>query len=191
MDKDIYRQKIYFFNEELEKIGRILSNLMDGTGVLLTMAGLLSFLPQLISLDENYLEHFLSWTFWLLLIAIVTYYPASLRVSSIVKGHPFASVGSEMETEILKNRVEYLNLVWIMSVENHDSVMFWNSLTKSFIYGYVFSLTTNLYVFVHYGSPGLCTSVGLLLLSLLLTVILFVFPRIKSQKNKVIEVINK
>lgn len=187
MDNDIYKQKIEFFNEELEKIGKILSNLTDGTGVLLTIAGLLSFLPQFLVTNPLYLAHFLRWTFWLLIIAIIAYYPASLRVSSIVKGHPFATTGSDLATEILKNRVGYLEIVWKKSVENHDSVMFWNSITKSFIYAYVFSLVSNLYVFTYFGTPQLCTSIILLALSLLIILVMFYYSKLRSQKGKVIE----
>lgn len=186
MENDIYQQKIVFFNEELEKIGKILSNLTDGTGVILTMAGLLSFLPQLVIMNDFYLPHFLLWTFWLLVIAVITYYPASLRVSSIVKGCPFAATGSNLQTEILKNRTEYLEIVWRKSVENHDSVMFWNSITKSFIYAYVFSLVSNLYIFTYFGTPNLCTSVLLLITALLVAIFLFALPKIKSQKGKVV-----
>lgn len=186
MDDDIYRQKIAFFTEELEKIGVILSNQTAGTGILLTIAGLLSFLPQLLITNNQYLPYFLSWTFWLLVAAIASYYPASLRVTSIVKGHPFASTGSPLETEILKNRTEYLDLVWRKSVENHDSVLLWNSISKSFLYAYFFSLVANLYVFVFHGTPDLCTSISLLIGSLLVATILFVFPRMKSLKGKMI-----
>lgn len=186
MENDIYKQKIEFFTEELGKIGITLSNQTAGTGILLTIAGLLSFLPQLLITNNQYLPSFLSWTFWLLVAAIASYYPASLRVSSIVKGHPFASAGSSLETEILKNRTEYLDLVWRKSVENHDSVLLWNAISKSFLYAYFFSLVTNLYVFIFHGTPDLCTSISLLIGSFLVAIFLFLFPRMKSLKGKVI-----
>lgn len=186
MENDIYKQKIAFFTEELEKIGKILSNQTASTGVLLTIAGLFSFLPQLLITNDAYFPSFLFWTFWLLVVAIGAYYPASLRVSSIVKGHPFAPTGSPQETEIFKNRTEYLDLVWRKSVENHDSVILWNSITKSLLYAYLFSLVSNLYVFVYYGNPSICTSILLLIGSLLVAIFFFTFPRIKSLKGKVI-----
>lgn len=186
MENDVHTQKIAFFNEELEKIGKILSNLTDGTGVLLTIAGLLSFLPQFVVTNPSYLPYFLSWTLWLLLIAIIVYYPASLRVSSVVKGHTFAISGSDLSTVIIKNRVEYLEIVWRKSVENHDSVMFWNSMAKSFIYAYIFSLVSNLYVFIYFGAPQTCTSVILLSFSLFIVLALFFYPKSKSEKGKVI-----
>lgn len=191
MENDLYQQKIDFYDEELDKIGKILSNLTDGTGVLLTIAGLLSFLPQLILSNESYLPNFLFWTFWLLLIAIASYYPASLRVTSIVKDHPFASTGSDLYSEILKNRTEYLKIVWSKSVENHDSVMLWNSITKSFVYAYMFSLVSNLYTFIYRGTPSSSISMLLLVASLSLGMILFVYPRMKSQKGRVIGKINE
>lgn len=186
MENNINKQKIVFFTEELEKIGVFLTNQTAGTGILLTIAGLLSFLPQLLVTNNQYLPSFLSWTFWLLIAAIASYYPASLRVSSIVKGHPFASTGSPLEAEILKNRTEYLDLVWRKSVENHDSVLLWNSISKSLLYAYFFSLVTNLYVFVFHGTPDFCTSISLLIGSLLVAIFLFVFPKMKSIKGKVI-----
>lgn len=186
MNNDINKQKIFFYNEELEKIGIILSNQTAGTNVLLTIAGLLSFLPQLLVSNAEYLSYFLIWTFWLLVIAIVSYYPASLRVSSIVKGHPFASTGSPEEAKILNNRTEYLDIVWRKSVENHDSVLLWNSISKSCLYGYFFSLVTNLYVFLLHGTPEFCTSILLLAGSLFISVFLFLFPKFLSIKGKVI-----
>lgn len=186
MNKDIYTQKIAFFNEELSKIRDILSGRTNEAGVLLTIAGLLSFLPQIALAESTYLLNFLTWTFWLLILAIAIYYPASLRITSIIKGQPFASTGSEAETEILKNRTEYLDIIWRKSVENHNSVMFWYSLAKGVIYAYIFSLVINFYIFVYYGSPSLRASVSILIISVLIAVILFVLPRLRSQKNKVV-----
>jgi hypothetical protein len=107
-------------------------------------------------------------------------------VSSIVKWHPFAITGSPGETEILKNRTEYLDLVWRKSVGNHDSVLLWNSISKSLLYAYFLSLVTNLYVFVFLGTPDIGTSISLLTGSLLVAIFLFMFPRMKSLKGKVI-----
>ncbi|MBI4225418.1 MAG: hypothetical protein HY617_03735 [Candidatus Sungbacteria bacterium] len=185
MEDDIYKQKIAFFNEQLENIRAIQSDQTSRIGVMLTIAGLLSFLPQLIS-NASYLLHFLSWTLWLLAIAIFTYFPASLRISSIVKSHPFASSGSWLETEILKNRTEYLDIVWRITVPNHDSVMVWNNITKSFIYAYIFSVISNLYVFVFHGTPETCVSISILMMSLLIGAGLYIFPLMKSIKGKVI-----
>ena len=55
MENDIYKQKIAFLTEELGRIGTILSDQRAGTGILLTIAGLLSFLPQLIIMNNEYL----------------------------------------------------------------------------------------------------------------------------------------
>ncbi len=185
MEDDIYKQKIAFFNEQLENIRTIQSDQTSRIGVMLTIAGLLSFLPQLIS-DISYLPHFLFWTLWLLIVAILTYFPASLRVSSIVKGYPFASSGSSLEIEILKNRTEYLDTVWRITVANHDSVMVWNNITKSFIYAYIFSIISNLYVFVFHGTPEPCISISILIMSLLLGAGLYAYPKMRSIKGKVI-----
>lgn len=186
MDKDIYKQQIDFYTFELERIARILSDQNAGTSTLLTIVGLLSFLPQLLISNVQYISSFLFWTFWILILAIATYWPASLRVSSIVKGHPFASTGSPLETEILKNRNDYLDLVWRKTVENHDSVLFWNNVSKSLLYAYLFSLVSNFYVFVFYGTPDFCTSLQLLMISMIVAGLLFWIPRLKSQKGKVI-----
>lgn len=186
VEKELLEKKTEFFSNEMEKIGKILSNLTAGTGVLLTIAGLLSFLPQLMIISREYLISFLSWTFWLLPLSIITYYPASLRVSSIIKGQLFASTGSSLDLETLKNKVEYLELIWKKSVENHDSVIFWNRLTKSFIYAYIISLVLNFYTFVFYGQPRLWISIILLLVSCLTVAILSISQKAKSEKNKVI-----
>lgn len=186
IEKELLEKKTEFLSNELEKIGVILANLTAGTGVLLTIAGLLSFLPQFMTNSREYLVNFLSWTFWLLPLSIITYYPASLRVSSIVKGQPFASTGSGLELEILNNRVQYLELIWKKSVENHDSVIFWNRLTKSFIYTYIISLVLNFYTFVFYGEPHLWTSIMLLFVSWLTSIMLYVSQKAKSEKGKVI-----
>ena len=186
MDKDIYTQQINFYTLELEKIGKILSDQTAGTSALLTIVGLLSFLPQILITNNEYISSFLVWTFWMLILAIATYWPASLRVSSIVKGHPFATTDSLMEIEILKNRNNYLDLVWKKSVENHDRVLFWNSISKSLLYGYLFSLVSNFYVFVYHGTPDFCTSLLLLISSLAIAMLLFLVPKLKSQKGRIV-----
>ncbi len=188
MNSDIYNQQITFYTLELEKIGKILSDQTSGTDTLLTIVGLLSFLPQLLITNSEYIQSFLTWTFWILVVAIVTYWPASLRVSSIVKGHPFATTGSKLETEILKNVNDYLDIVWRKSVENHDSVLFWNSISKSLLYSYLFSLASNFYVFIFQGTPEFCTSLLLLTISIIIAIFLFWIPKLKSQKGRVIGV---
>ena len=60
MESDIYKQKIEFFNEELNKIGRILSDLTDRTGALLT-----------IPTSTYYYEFFISSTFFILDFLVV------------------------------------------------------------------------------------------------------------------------
>lgn len=186
MNNDIYKQQIAFYTLELEKMGKILSDQTAGTGTLLTIVGLLSFLPQLLVTNNDYISYFLLSTFWILIIAIVTYWPASLRVSSIVKGHAFASTGSPFEAEILKSRNDYLNIVWKKSVENHDTVLFWNSVSKSLLYAYLFSLVSNFYIFVFHGTPDFCTSLLLLTISVFIAMLLFWIPRMKSQKDRVV-----
>lgn len=186
MNNDTYNQQITFFTQELEKIEKILSNQTAGTGTLLTIVGLLSFLPQLLITNSEYISLFLLWTFWILILAIATYWPASLRVSSIIKGHSFATTGSLLQTEILKNTNDYLDLIWRKSVENHDAVLFWNSVSKSLLYAYLFSLVSNFYVFVFHGIPDFCTSLILLTISIFIALILFWIPRLKSQKGRVI-----
>jgi hypothetical protein len=186
MNKDLYTQKIDFFNEELEKIHTILSDFTNRIGVLLTVAGLLSFLPQLVVTNHEYLTHFLSWTFWILLLSIVIYYPASLRVSSIIKGRSFASSGSDLELKILENRVEHLKLVWERSVEIHDRVVSYNRWSTGLIYAYMVSLTLNFYIFVFYGKPDWCISIIVLIGALLTAFILTELPKNKSEKNKII-----
>lgn len=184
--KEIYIQKIGFFEEELRRISGFLSAYSDGTTSLWTIAGLLSFLPQLVIQDSGYLTHFLSWTFWILLLSIAIYYPASLRVSYLIKGAFFASSGSDVEEQILKNRVEYLEQVWKKTVENHDSVRVCYMISKSVIFAYIFSLVSNLYIFVYQGKPDLATSLVILTDAILLALILLWLPKMKSQKNKVI-----
>lgn len=186
MNKDIYEQQIVFYTIELEKIGKILSDQTARTGTLLTIVGLLSFLPQLLITNNEYISSFLLWTFWILVIAIATYWPASLRVSSIIKGQPFATTDSSLATEILKNRNGYLDIVWRKSVENHNSVLFWNSISKSLLYAYLFSLVSNFYVFVFHGTPDFCTSLLLLIASLVIAGLLFWIPKLKSQKSRII-----
>jgi hypothetical protein len=184
--KDIYKQQIYFYTFELERISKILSDQNAGTSTLLTIVGLLSFLPQLLISNTEYISSFLLWTFWILILSIASYWPASLRVSSIIKGHPFATTGSELEIEILKNRNNYLDLLWRRSVENHDVVIVWNSISKSLLYGYLFSLVSNFYIFIFRGIPDFCTSLQILGGSLVIAGLLFWIPKLKSEKGKII-----
>lgn len=86
----------------------------------------------------------------------------------------------------MKNKVEHLELIWRKSVENHDSVIFWNRLTKGFIYAYIISLVLNFYTFVFYGKPDLCISIILLFISCLISTFLYFSQKNKSEKNKVI-----
>ena len=186
MEKEIYQQKINFFTYELEKIQGFLSDSTGRIGVLLTSAGLLSFLPQLGIDNDSYLNNFLVWTLPFFIGSLAAYFPASLRVQSIVKGHPFASSGSSMELEILKNRVGYFELVWRKTIERYDDTLAWNSRANSLVYAYMVSLITNFYVFAFYGEPSLCVSTLLLVASCIVAITLYVFPKIKSEKGRMI-----
>lgn len=184
--KEVDIQKIKFFMIELEKIERYFSDFTNRNGVLLTIAGLLSFLPPLGPVNSEHLPYFLLWTFPLLIIAIVAYFPASRRIHPIIKGMPFASKGSGLELEILENQIKYFDLVWRKTVEIYDSVLFWNGLMQSFIYAYIFSMVSNFYIFTFYGKPSLCISIILFIVSCQIIISLLIWRKSKSEKNKII-----
>ncbi len=186
MEKDIYQQKVDFFTYELGKIQSFLSDSTSRVGVLLTSAGLLSFLPQLGIDNVSYLNNFLVWTLPFLIGSLASYFPASLRVQSVVKGHPFALHGSSLELEILKNRVEYFELVWRKTIERYDSTLAWNSRANSLVYAYMVSLVTNFYYFAFYGKPPTCVSILLLVISIMVAMVLYFYPKIQSEKGKII-----
>lgn len=187
MDREARMLQIDFFDGELKKIERILSDITSGTGVLLTIAGLLSFLPQLIVTDDVidiYTQHFFFWTLWLILIPIISYWRASLRVTSVIKEITFPLDGSQDSQDAYhETKRLVLKKVWCMCLENHDIVMRWNSVTKNFIYVYMFSLISNLYVFVFYGPPKVITSLILLVASIFIGLALIRWTLSKSQRN--------
>lgn len=183
--ENLDKQKTDFFNEELHKIRNTLSERNESIGSLLALSGLLSFLPAL-NLSGDYFSNFLIWTFPFIIVAIFVFYRASWRVTSVIKGLGFATEGTDVALEILKNRVSYLDLVWRKSLDNHDVVMKLYSWTQSLIYAYIVSAIVNLYLFVFYGEPCLLVSLIITVLSCLVGVILYLWPKSQSEKNRVI-----
>ena len=187
MDKDLYTQKIAFFSDELEKIDRFFSDFTSRQAVLITGAGLLSFLPPLGITGPEYLPHFLLWTFPFLVGVFIAYYPSSLRIQPIIKQTPFAFTGSTAELEVLKTRTLYLEIIWNKSTAHYEKVLRWSRITSSLAYAYIFSVSSNFYVFIFIGEPSLCISVVLFLITCLIAGGLCFWPLLKSEKNKKIE----
>lgn len=189
--RKVYKKKIIFFNNELRRISETLNDLLNGTGILLTIAGLLSLLPSLGVTNPEYLPHFLIWTFPFILLSIMIYFPASLRVTFVIKSARFSSGESDIEIEDLKHEAELLQSVWEKVIKNHDSVFYLNRLTKALIYSYFFSVVSNFYVFTFFGKPESKSSIIIIFLTILIAIVLFVYPLFRSEKNKLIGYFSK
>lgn len=184
--KSVYIQQIDFSERELEKVDRIFSDFTTRTGVLITGAGLLSFLPALGIEDttyREYLSHFLTWTFPLLLAALVTYYPSSIRINSILKARSFFPDNTVEQLLILKNQTIYLKFLHSRYVERYNRVLWWDKITKALIYAYIASISLNFYTFIFLGKPALDESIVGFLLSVIFGAATIFYSYIKSYKN--------
>lgn len=184
MDEQKLKNKITLLNEEIEKIDFYLSNYTDRTSSLFTIAGLLSFLPPIVINNNIYIFYFLEYTLPFLLVALISYIPASFRIQSIIK---LAEISSKPD-ELIDSTVNVIRLecVWKKSVENYDRVLKWSRFVHGLIYAYVISLVLNFYTFVFFGKPGLCMSLAFLIISCILPTIFFGLTIFMSEKGKVI-----
>ena len=172
-----------FLSGELSKLDRIFSDFTSRTGVLMTIAGLLSFLPPLGIPNEDYLPNFLAWTFPFLLAALAAYYISSTRKQAVIKQIVFAPAGTAEELMRLRDRAQYLELSWRGSVEWYDKIIPWHRRTHALIYSYIVSVSANFYLFVFYGKPNIYLSILVVLLSIGVFAWMYYWTFSKSKKG--------
>lgn len=181
--KSVFVQGIEQIKYQLEYIHEMLSDFTQRTALLMTIAGLLAFLPSTAGFGADYLKHFLIWTFPFLISSLICFYFSSPRINALVKQFPTASEGSPEELLVLKSQSTALGHIWARSIKLYDSVLEWYRFTSAFIYLYIASLVVNLYLFVFIGKPDLCVSLLLLFSLLVLGVWMVVRHQAKSQKG--------
>ena len=181
--KSIFVQGIEQITYELERINEVLTDFTQRTALLMTIAGLLAFLPPIAGLGSEYLQHFLIWTFPLLLLSLVCFYFSSFRITGLATQIPTAASGTPEELLILKARSVALETIWTRSLALYNNVLEWYRFTSAFVYMYITSLVVNLYLFVFFGRPEPCVSALLLFSLLVLGIWMVLRGQVKSEKG--------
>jgi hypothetical protein len=181
--RDVYVGMITDVEGEHGRLNTTLSDFTQRSSALMTVSGLLAFLPSLIDIHAAYLQYFLIWTFPFLIIAIICFYPSSIRISAFSTQMPTASAGSALELIFLKARVVALQDIWRMNLKHYNKVLEWYRITTAFIYIYIFSFTINFYLFTFLGEPNLCISIIILLSVLVLGSCILFKGKMQSRKG--------
>lgn len=184
--RSVYTQQIELLSTETSKLDGIFADFTNRSGVLITIAAFLSFLPPLKIMDEHYLPYFLLWSFPFLLAALGTYYFSSFRIQPVIKGVGFAPAGSVEALIHLRDRANYFDVIWRRYHELYTKVLTWNKCTGALIYGYIVSMSANFYIFVFYGKPALCTSVVIAMLSGIVVAAMILWSFVQSTKGVVV-----
>ncbi|OHA41136.1 MAG: hypothetical protein A3J31_00210 [Candidatus Taylorbacteria bacterium RIFCSPLOWO2_02_FULL_48_16] len=181
--KSVFEQGIEQIRYQLEYIRETLSDFTQRTALLMTIAGLLAFLPPFVGFGTDYLRHFLIWTFPFLILSLICFYFSSPRINALIKQFPTAVENSPEELLILKSQSIALGHIWARSIKLYDSVLEWYRFTSAFVYLYITSLIVNFYLFVFIGKPDLCASLLLFFSLLVLGIWMIVHNQAKSQKG--------
>lgn len=181
--RNILAQVIERYQSELNNHSRVLSDVTQRTALLMTIAGLLAFLPSIADFGELYLRHFLIWTFPFLITALCLYVPSSVRMSAIIKGMPIYLDSSRQNIITMRNLGTALETFWKKSVDIYNQSLQYFSYTSTSIYLYLISFTINLYLFTFVGQPPIIISLLLLSALLLLGAAKILKFRENSQKN--------
>lgn len=181
--KSVFEQGIEDMKYQLEYINEVLSDFTQRTALLMTIAGLLAFLPPIVGLGSDYIHNFLIWTFPFLILSLVCFYFASPRINALAKQIPTAASGTPEELLILKAKSTALEYIWIRNIKLYDAVLEWYRFTSAFVYLYIASLVVNLYLFVFIGKPDICSSVLLFFSLLVLGIWMVLRYQVKSEKG--------
>jgi hypothetical protein len=181
--RSIYLATFQGFESEINRISLILSDFTQRTSVSMTVSGLISFLPSLIGSNNEYLNHFLIWTFPFLLIAIVCFYFSSTRITSIPTQIPVYPPDTYLELVVLKNKVIAFQNIWKKNYDLYNKVLEWYRATSSFTYSYIISFSVNFYLFTFIGRPEICNSILILLSVLILSTCIFFRGKLQSTKS--------
>lgn len=182
--KSVLEQSIERLENQLANLQGALNDFTQRSSLLMTIAGLLSFLPSAIGLaDEGkYLTNFLTWTFPFLIVAVFCYFFSSMRAQAVLKQFPIIAEGEADELTVLKAWTGSLTVVWRMQLDVYEAVLPWFRLTTVFIYLYLISLVINLYMIVFIGYLDSLNS-SLIVVALLLFGYLMFNSRHKKSKK--------
>ncbi|MCX6786229.1 MAG: hypothetical protein NTU85_00140 [Candidatus Kaiserbacteria bacterium] len=181
--RSVFVQGIEQMRYQLDRIEKELSDFTQRTALLMTIAGLLAFLPSVIGLGPDYLSHFLVWTFPFLLLSLACFYFSSPRISALATQIPTAASGTPEELIILKAQSNALEDIWKRSLSLYNHVLEWYRFTSASIYMYITSFAANLYMFVFIGEPNVCSSVLLLFSLFVLGIWMVLRYQVKSERN--------
>lgn len=181
--RSVFEKGIEHMKYQLEYINEVLSDFTQRTALLMTIAGLLVFLPTIVELGSDYIHNFLIWTFPFLILSLICFYLASPRINAIAKQIPMAVPGTPEELIVLKAMFTALEYIWIRNIKLYDTVLEWYRFTSAFIYLYIASIVVNLYLFVFIGKPDICSSVLLFFSLLVLGIWMVLRYQAKSEKG--------
>lgn len=162
--RSILSQGINGIQAELDRIQLILSDITQRTSLLLTLAGLFSFLPQVFNFDTEYLKHFLVWTFPFLVFAIIFFYFASIRTNTVITQFPTAAEGTREELITLRIKAIGIQDMWNIFYISYNKTLKYYRYCSSAVYVYLISLVINLYIFTFLTIPDVCFSLSFFIL---------------------------
>lgn len=181
--KSIYLEMIEELKSELNTINQALSEFNQRTSILMTISGLLAFLPSLTKTIDGYVEYFLLWTFPFLLMSFIFFYLSSPRITAVKKEMVIPLAGTANELIVLKSKLSAITEIWKMNLVLYDKVLEYYRITNSLLYIYIFSFSINFYIFVFIDKPDTYSSICMTISLVGFAIYLVLRTRLLSKKN--------
>lgn len=163
----VLRNTISTLENQLERIDSSNSDITQRSALLLTVSGLLTFLPTLGNFGIEYLQCFLYTSFPFLILSLYFFYRSSVRAHALLSAIPIAPAGTSMEIVLLRDQGNALEQVWTAMKNNYDTEVLPNfRLLSASVYAYVFGFAIDLIYFSFIGFPQIWFSLLILCLQI-------------------------
>lgn len=142
-------KQISVYRDQLDSLERVFTDLTQRNGILLTLAGLLSFLPAPTLRELDYIRDFLLSIFPLLLLGIFFFFLSSKRIFGVrTENHSiFISMN---ESELLADELRLLEIIWERKFALFKKTVIYHRLCAISIYLYFIAFITNYYLYIFY-----------------------------------------
>ncbi len=178
--RQLFQHGILEITNELNRLEAIFAGFTQRAGVLLTLAGLLSFLPALSQPKETYFSNFLIWTFPFLLLAIIFFYFFGKRVTVVKTQFISIMKGADEELVVLKAEILSLRDIWQRQYNIYNRIKTLYNFSSTFVYIYLISLSTNYYLF-YFLKEGITIWVNIILFMAVLILGSSIVLRLKNK----------
>lgn len=158
--RNMLNKRIAAMKDEMERIEWRLSD-MTQRGATILILGSISL--ALVAVEQNNIEHFLSWVFPFLVVGIFSFIFSTSRKFGRISNMPIAAEGMEEELVFLRKEARGIAELWEGTNACYNKVLIWYNITAISFFLYFVLFLVNFYCYIFLKPLGVFEEVLIIL----------------------------